>query len=141
MLPGASYGERSPRRSWYRRGDYRSRMSSADIPAPQAFFRHSVQLTLTAAASSERRAALVAGLRSLPDEIDTITGFMCGLDAGLAQGSPSPNADVVLIVDFDDEDGYITYRDHPHHRDVIERLVLPILERRSAIQFWVSSPG
>ena len=112
-------------------------MSDADTNVSISVLRHTVQLTLKAEASSERRAALVAGLQSLPDEIDTIIGFMCGQDAGLN----ADNADVVVIADFADELGYATYRDHPHHRDIIERLVLPILERRSAIQFWVSSPG
>ena len=38
------------------------------------------------------------------------------------------------MADFDDEAGYLVYRDHPTHQDVITRLIRPILVSRAAVQ-------
>jgi len=96
-------------------------------------FRHVVVLTLTPEATDEQRSALMAALRSLPDSIDTIRQYSAGSDAGLNEG----NADVVAIGDFDDEAGYLEYRDHPAHQEVISGFILPILAGRAAIQYQV----
>ena len=49
---------------------------------------------------------------------------------GLREG----NADFAVVADFDDEDGWRLYTEDPEHRRVIEELIAPVTEVRSAIQ-------
>ena len=71
------------------------------------------------------------GLRALPAQIPEIRSYRVGVDAGLAaQG----NSDLVVVADFDDVAGYLVYRDHPVHQDVIAQRIRPILASRAAVQ-------
>jgi len=76
-------------------------------------------------------AALEAGLAALPGLIPEIRAYRFGRDAGLAEG----NADFAIVAEFDSAEGYEAYATHPAHRDVIERLIAPIRERRTGTQF------
>ena len=73
---------------------------------------------------------LCQGLAALPGLIPEIRAYRFGPDAGLNPG----NADFAVVADFDDVDGYRVYAAHPAHRDVIDRLVTPLVERRTAVQ-------
>jgi hypothetical protein len=44
---------------------------------------------------------------------------------------------VAATATFDDVAGYLEYRDHPAHRGVIEQLIDPVRESRTAIQFEI----
>jgi Stress responsive A/B Barrel Domain len=93
--------------------------------------RHVVLLKWTESATAEQQAAVIDALHSLPGQIPEIRSYRVGADAGLAaQG----NSDLAVVADFDDADGYFVYRDHPVHKDVIARLILPILASRAAAQ-------
>ncbi len=94
-------------------------------------FRHVVVLTLTPEATDDQRSVLMTALRRLPDSIAAIRHYSAGLDAGIDRG----NADVVAVGDFDDQAGYVEYRDHPAHQQVITDFILPILASRTAIQY------
>jgi len=94
-------------------------------------FRHIVLLTLREDATEADRDAIVAELRTLPDLVPTIRAYDIGLDAGLNAG----NATISVVADFDDADGYLTYRDHPDHQRVIAEHIAPVLAARSAIQY------
>ena len=94
-------------------------------------FRHIVLLTLDAGATAEQRAAIVDALSMLPARIPEIASYVIGTDAGVNQG----NADLCVMADFDDRDGYLVYRDHPEHRAVIDERITPVLASRTAIQF------
>ncbi len=94
-------------------------------------FRHIVLLTLKPETSDAQRQAIVDGLRTLPDTVGSIRSYSCGLDARIAEG----NSDVCAVGDFDDEAGYLEYRDHPAHRKVIAEHIAPVLASRSAIQY------
>lgn len=93
--------------------------------------RHVVLLHLRPDAPAGRAAEIADALRRLPETVGSIRSYEVGLDAGLADG----NADVVVIADFDDPDGFRSYRDHPDHVRVIEELIAPALAQRSAVQF------
>jgi len=41
------------------------------------------------------------------------------------------------VADFDDADGYLAYRDHPVHREVVRNYVDPIVTRRFAVQYQI----
>ena len=93
--------------------------------------RHIALLTLTADASETQRAALLAGLDTLPGAVDSIRTYSRGLDLGLA----GTNATVAIVAEFDDIDGFTAYRDHPEHVRVIAELITPILAGRTAAQY------
>lgn len=82
-------------------------------------------------ATPEQRAAVEAGLARLPAQIPEIRSYRFGADAGL---SPA-NHDLAIVAGFDDAEGYRRYAEHPAHRELIARLVRPILAGRAAVQF------
>jgi hypothetical protein len=98
-------------------------------------FRHIVLLNLSSGAPGGSADAIVAGLSTLPAQIEEIRSYSIGTDAGVNQG----NADVSVVADFDDREGYLVYRDHPAHRAVIDERITPVLESRSAIQYELAA--
>jgi hypothetical protein len=93
-------------------------------------FRHIVMLQWTSDATDEQRVAVRDALRRLPDAIPEIRGYEIGVDARVNEG----NFDMVVVADFDDVDGYLVYRDHPTHQQVLADLIRPILAARAAVQ-------
>jgi len=94
-------------------------------------FRHVVLFSWTPAASAEQIQALHDELAKMPPAIETIRAYKFGPDAGV---NPA-NFAYAVVADFDDRAGYLTYRDHPVHRELIERYVTPIVASRAAVQF------
>jgi len=94
-------------------------------------FRHVVMLSWVDTAADEDRRAARDALETLPPAIPEIRSYRVGVDAGLA---PEGNSDLVVVADFDDLAGYVLYRDHPTHQDVIARFIRPILAARAAVQ-------
>lgn len=82
-------------------------------------------------ATDARRAELCDGLAALPGLIPEIRSYRFGPDAGLVAG----NDEFAVVADFDDVDGYRSYAADPHHVDIIERLLKPIVRTRHAVQF------
>lgn len=97
-------------------------------------FRHVVMFTWTDDVSEEQQRTLVERLSALPGLIPEIRAYDFGPDAGVNPG----NRDFVVVADFDDRAGYLTYRDHPSHRAVIEECITPIVASRSAVQYELS---
>lgn len=79
-------------------------------------------------------AAVADGLAALPAAIDTIRAYRYGPDAGINTG----NHDYVVVADFADEAGYLTYRDHPAHQAVIAERIAPVVAERAAVQYTTS---
>jgi hypothetical protein len=94
-------------------------------------FRHVVLFTWTQDATAAQQRAMADELAKLPGAIDSIQAYHFGPDAGVNQG----NLDFAVVADFNDADGYRTYRDHPAHRAVVEQYVNPIVVRRAAVQY------
>ncbi|MGY1806800.1 Dabb family protein [Blastococcus sp. SYSU D00669] len=93
--------------------------------------RHVVLFTWSDAADAERRAATLAALRRLPEDVGGMTAFAVGDDAGLREG----NADTALVADFPDVGAYRRYAADPVHLAVIEEHVKPWVATRSAVQY------
>ncbi len=74
--------------------------------------------------------AIEQGLATLPDTVPQLRAYAFGRDAGLREG----NADFAVVADFDNEDDWRAYTDHPEHRRVIEELIAPVTEVRTAVQ-------
>jgi hypothetical protein len=96
-------------------------------------FRHVVLFTWNDEATEARKRALRDELAKMPPAIDVIRAYKYGPDAGI---NPA-NCDFAVVADFDDDAGYVTYRDHPVHRALVENYVSPIVASRAAVQFEI----
>ena len=94
-------------------------------------FRHVVLFSWKPESTDEQRLALAEQLRQLPGVIGTIRGYHVGPDVAVNTG----NADFAVVAEFDDEAGYLVYRDDPEHRRIIAEYLQPILDSRAAVQF------
>jgi hypothetical protein len=92
--------------------------------------RHIVLLTLKADAHPEAATTIAEALRKLPAQIPCIQGYEVGVDLGLSPG----NATIGVVARFEDEAGFREYQDHPAHLAVIDTLISPVRENRTAIQ-------
>lgn len=94
-------------------------------------FRHTVLFRFVADADTDRISAVHAGLEVLSKSIDTIRAYHFGPDAGVNPG----NFDYAVVADFDDEAGYLVYRDHPAHQTFLREVLGPLVSERAAVQF------
>jgi hypothetical protein len=95
--------------------------------------RHVVLFTWKPEATEEQKRAVHAELAKMPPAIEAIRAYRFGPDAGI---NPA-NSDYAVVADFDDAAGYVSYRDHPVHRALVENYVSPILASRAAVQFEI----
>jgi len=93
--------------------------------------RHVVAFTFKPETTSEQIGQIATELRGLAKSIPAIKAYACGPDEGITPG----NAGFAVVADFDDEEGFLTYRDHPQHKEIIARLIAPVTDQRSAVQF------
>jgi hypothetical protein len=93
--------------------------------------RHVVHFTWSDDADADRRAATVAALRRLPDQVPGPVAFTVAPDAGLVDG----NAHTVLVADFPDAEAFRRYARDPVHLAVVAEHVRPHLAARSAVQY------
>lgn len=75
----------------------------------------------------QKVADALAGLASIP----SVRQMRLGEDLGLRAG----NFDFAVSVDFDDQAGYLAYRDHPEHKRVVEELIRPTMAERAGAVF------
>ena len=93
--------------------------------------RHVVLFRWKPEATQEQKARAASEVATLPSIVSSVREFACGADIGVNDG----NFDFSVAADFDDEAGYIAYRDDPAHRQISANLIAPILAERAAIQF------
>ena len=96
-------------------------------------FRHVVLFTWKDDATQAQKQALDDELPKMPPAITVIRAYTFGPDAGI---NPA-NYHYAVVADFDDAAGYVTYRDHPVHRALVENYVSPIVASRAAVQFEI----
>ena len=83
-------------------------------------FRHVVIFKLR---SREMRGEAIAALESLPANVPTLRSLTVGADTL----DSARAADLCLITEFDDLDGYRVYQTHPAHLEVLATLK-PLIE-------------
>jgi hypothetical protein len=93
--------------------------------------RHTTLFKWTAEASDEQKAAVPAELGAFAPTVPSLRAFVIGADEGLNEG----NFDFAVTADFDDEAGYVAYRDSPAHRELSARVIAPIVAQRASVQF------
>ncbi len=97
-------------------------------------FRHVVMFRWRDGVDQSAVAAACAGLARLSGAVPQVRSLSFGADAGIREG----NYDLVVIVDFEDADGYLVYVDHPAHVALIEDHLRPLLAERAAVQYPVA---
>lgn len=99
-----------------------------------SMFRHVVMFRWATSSTPEQREQLSAALAELPGAIAEIRRYHFGPDAAINEG----NFDFAVVADFDDAEGYLIYRDHPRHQQVIAELIAGFIDTRAAVQFDLS---
>jgi hypothetical protein len=94
-------------------------------------FRHVALFKWKPEATKADRAAVWEGLSRLPAQIPELRSYVLGEDAGLTD----TNYDFAVVADFDDEEGYRVYVDHPAHDKVRNETIAPIRAERAVIQY------
>ena len=69
--------------------------------------------------------------RRLPALLPVLRAYHMGADLGVNEG----NFEWAAVADFDDLEGYLTYRDNPEHRAIIAEFIPPIIAERAAVQY------
>ncbi len=93
-------------------------------------FRHVVMVKFTPEATEDQKEALREGLATMPEQIADVRAYRFGDDAGVTPD----NFDFVVVADFEDRDGFLTYRDHPAHQKLVVDLLRPIVAERASVQ-------
>ena len=85
----------------------------------------------TPEATEEQKQRVAAELSRLPSLLPVLRAYHMGADLGINEG----NFEWAAVADFDDLEGYLTYRDNPEHRDIIAEFIRPIVAERAAVQY------
>lgn len=93
--------------------------------------RHVICLRFNEGTTDEQVQRLVDGLTGLRDQIDTIRSMRMGRDLGIRPD----NFDFASLIEFDDEAGYLAFRDHPAHQQVVRDYIRPIMAERAGVVF------
>jgi len=93
--------------------------------------RHVVLFRWKPEATEEQKAYVASEVAKLPSIVASIRGFECGADIRVNEG----NFDFSVTADFDDEAGYVAYRDDPAHRQIVVDFIVPIAAERASVQF------
>jgi Stress responsive A/B Barrel Domain len=101
------------------------------VPEEIAMFRHTVLFRWKPEATEEQKQEVARQVGRLPSLVPTVRGFAIGPDARVNEG----NFDFAVNADFDDVNGYITYRDDAGHREIVAKYIAPILAERAAVQY------
>lgn len=105
-------------------------MSETEIEET-GMFNHVGHLTLKPEVTSDEVEAILAGLLSLPGQIDGLASADVVRDAGLTEG----NATVRFHMRFDSEASWRAYGAHPAHVAVVKELIGPALASKAFVQY------
>ncbi len=95
--------------------------------------RHVVVISWVPGVTADQIRRVEAELGALKPLIGGLRDYRIGPDAGIVEG----NFDFAIVADFDDEDSYLGYRNHPAHRKVVEEAISPIARQRAAVQYRI----
>jgi hypothetical protein len=93
--------------------------------------RHAVLLEWKQEATPEQKAEAAFQLALLPTLVPTIRAFASGADVGVNENT----YDFAVTADFDEAAGYVSYRDHPRHQEIVAKYIAPIRAKGVAVQF------
>lgn len=93
--------------------------------------RHVVVFTWNDDVPTDHADNVSAALAELPAVIADIRSYSFGPDLGLVQG----NASYAVVAEFDDEAGFLAYREHPDHQRFVEQFIAGRTAARIAVQY------
>jgi hypothetical protein len=94
-------------------------------------FFHVAMFRFAAGTTSEQVDEIDAALAEMRREIDVLTTYRHGRDAGITDGA----WDYAVVAGLDHAEDYPAYRDHPRHREIVESLIRPLIVEAARIQF------
>ncbi len=97
--------------------------------------RHCSLLTFAPGTPEEHLDEIVVALRELPAKVEAIETYEVGRDAGLTSG----NAQIAVIAGFADADAFRAYGTNRDHVAILDQLIKPCLQSRTASQIEVSA--
>lgn len=92
---------------------------------------HVIELRFHEGTSDDQIQAMADGLLGLRDQIPTIRSMRMGRDLRIR----ADNFDFASLIEFDDEAGYLEFRDHPAHQQWVHDHVRPIIAERAGVVF------
>jgi len=95
--------------------------------------RHVVMFRWEPEVDEAHIASVAAALDAMVPQIPSIRAYTHGRDLGVNVG----NHDYVVVADFADVDGYLAYRDHPVHTQLIADHIAGRVAERAALQFEI----
>jgi hypothetical protein len=95
---------------------------------------HVIELRFHESTTDEQVQEMADGLLGLRKQIDTIRSMRMGRDLGLR----ADNFDFASLLEFDDQAGYLAFRDHPAHQQWVHDHVRPIITERAGVIFLSS---
>ena len=93
--------------------------------------RHMVLFRWNPGTTAEQVSAVETALRTMPDAMPFIQRYEMGVDAGINEGS----ADFALVADFETEEDWRKYSNHPEHLKVLKELIRPITADLTRAQY------
>jgi len=93
--------------------------------------RHVVQLNFKPGTSDSAIDQIIASLKTLPPLIEAIRSYTLGRDLALSPGT----SDFAIVADFDSVEDFEVYASHPTHLQIIQDVIKPHVQLRSALQF------
>lgn len=95
---------------------------------------HVIELRFHEGTTDQQIQRMADGLFSLRDQIATIRSMKMGRDLRIRPD----NFDFASLIEFDDEAGYLEFRDHPAHQQWVRDQVQPIMAERAGVVFLSS---
>jgi len=92
---------------------------------------HVICIRWVEGASEAAKQSVMDGLLGLREHIDTIRSMRMGPDLGIRVD----NFDFASLIEFDDVEGYLTFRDHPAHQQVVREFIQPAMAERAGVVF------
>jgi hypothetical protein len=93
--------------------------------------RHVVQLRFKPGTSDSAIDQIIASLKTLPPLIPEIRSYTLGRDLALSPDT----SDFAIVADFDSVEDFGVYANHPTHLQIIQDVIKPHVQLRSALQF------
>jgi hypothetical protein len=93
--------------------------------------RHIAMFRFSPEAPADAARSLEEGLTRIRETVETIAAYTFGPDRGLRDG----NNDIAVVADFENEDDFRTYVDHPEHQAFIRDRLSPVISERVSLQF------
>jgi hypothetical protein len=97
-------------------------------------FRHLLMIKFGRDVTGEQKQALADGLAKMPQIMDFIRRYEFGPDLALSDDT----FDFGLVADFDSEEDWRTYSNHPDHQLLVHNLVKPVADQLVRVQYEVS---